>query len=125
MLSFPGGDNMATWMDVKEASGKLHIAERTVRHWIHQGKLTAKKEGGKWLIDESSLTAIGKAHAGGSAKETTIAVPLEHYDALLTRLAQLEAESQQYRDQVKLLEAPKRVSFWRRIFRIQERGEDQ
>ena len=102
------------WINVKKASRQIGIAERTVRHWIHTDKLTAKKEGGKWLIDESSLSAIGKAHAEESAKETTIAVPLERYEALITRLAQLEVENSQYR---KLLEAPRRRPFWQRWFR--------
>lgn len=107
---------MAEWITVKSASRQLGIAERTVRHWIHESKLIAKKEGGRWLIDEDSVGKAGKALAdesATSAREATIAVPLERYEGLITRLAQLESENEQYR----LLLEDKRQSWWRRWFK--------
>ena len=96
---------MADWITVKDAAGKLDIAERTVRHWIKQGKLTAKKDKGIWLIDADTIkgttpgkpTANGKVVSEESASSATVSVPLDHYDGLTTRLGQLEAENTQYR----------------------------
>lgn len=98
---------MAEWITVKDAVGKLGIAERTVRHWIQQGKLTAKKDKGIWLIDADTIrgtipgktTANGKGIAEPSATSARVSVPLNHYDGLTTRLGQLETENTQYRDE--------------------------
>lgn len=107
---------MPNWITVSAASRQLGIAERTVRHWIHRGKLTAKKEGGRWLIDEDSIGKAGNSVAESSARsanpESVITVPLERYEALITRLAQLESENESYR---RLLE-DKRKPWWRRWF---------
>ena len=37
------------WITVSEASRQLNVAERTVRDRIAKGKLSAKKEGNRWL----------------------------------------------------------------------------
>jgi len=107
---------MAEWITVSAASRQLGIAERTVRHRIRQGKLSAKKEGGRWLIDEDSIGKLGKSLADDSARSArsaTIAVPLERYEALITRLAQLEAENDQYKRLLEHHQEP----WWRRWFR--------
>ena len=107
---------MTEWLTVSEASRQLDIAERTVRHWITKDKLSAKKESGRWLIDPESIRPVGNDVAESSAspaKQTTIAVPLERYEGLITRVAQLEAENQEYR----LMLEDQRRSWWRRWFR--------
>jgi len=98
---------MTDWLSVNSASRQTGIAERTIRDWITKGKVIAKKEKGRWLIDPDSLSAIGKDIANESAisaKENMISVPLERYEGLITRLAQLEADNANYK---KMLEAPK------------------
>lgn len=108
---------MQEWITVSAAARQLDIAERTVRDRIRKGKLSAKKEKGRWLIDPESIGNVGNAIAEASATSATpsatIAVPLERYEALVTRLAQLEAENQQY----KALLEDKRRPWWRRGFR--------
>lgn len=106
---------MADWITVQSASRKAGVSDRTIRNWIAKGRITAKKERGIWLIDPDSLTEIGKEdfqHNGKAEAETVISVPLERYEGLITRLAQLEVENQKYR---LMLEAPKKKEpFWRR-----------
>jgi excisionase family DNA binding protein len=115
---------LPNWITVKAASGKLGIAERTVRHWIHKGKLTAKKDGRLWVIDGDAIDTIINGNIADSgndiaestataARETTIAVPLERYEALITRLAQLEIENQEYRHMLE----EHRHSWWHRLRR--------
>lgn len=119
---------MSEWIGVSTASRQTGIAERTIRDWITKGKITAKKEKGRWLIDSDSLSAIGKAIANESAisaKESMISVPLERYEGLITRLAQLEAENTNYK---KMLEAPKerRWGWFSMLFRkSSDEREDQ
>jgi len=113
---------MAEWITVTLASRQTGIAERTIRHWITKGKVTAKKEKGRWLIDSDSLSDVGKAIADGSAKSARvdmISVPLERYEGLITRLAQLEAENTQYKKMLESTEMKrKRVRGWfSRFFR--------
>ncbi len=107
---------MPEWITVSEASRQLGIAERTVRDRARKGKITAKKEGGRWLIDADSLRQVGNDGADASATaatSSTIAVPLERYEGLITRLAQLESENEQYR----LMLEDKRRKWWRRMFK--------
>lgn len=91
---------MPDWITVTSASRKAGVSDRTIRNWIDKGRIVAKKEKGRWLVDESSLAEIGKGVSdvsGKSESPETIPVPLEHYDGLMTRLGQLEAENRQYR----------------------------
>ena len=108
--------SLPEWITVKSASRKVGVSDRTIRNWIAKGKLSAKKKGNRWLIDESSLSEGGEETGKNISEEVgrseTISVPLERYEALITRLAQLEAENEQFR---RLLE-DKRRPFWRRIF---------
>lgn len=112
---------MADWLTVNSASRQTGIAERTIRDWITKGKVTAKKEKGRWLIDPDSLSAVGKAIANESAisaKETLISVPLERYEGLITRLAQLEAENTNYKKMLESSEIKhKRQSWWSRLWK--------
>lgn len=88
------------WITVTAASRKAGVSDRTIRNWIDKGRIVAKKEKGRWLVDESGLAEIGKDVSdvsGKSESPETIPVPLEHYDGLMTRLGQLEAENRQYR----------------------------
>ena len=112
---------MPEWITVSEASRQLGIAERTVRDRIRKGKLSARKEGNRWLIDAATLRQSGNDIAEPSATSAATAaipkgsinVPLERYEALITRLAQLEVENQEYR---LMLEDKRRRPWWRRIF---------
>lgn len=111
MLLFQRGDDMSEWITVNSASRKAGVSDRTIRNWIAKGKLQAKKEHGQWLIDPDSLSEIGNESfqidgksERGSSTENMISVPLERYEGLITRLAQLEAENTNYK---KMLEAPK------------------
>ena len=91
---------MIEWITVSEASRKVNVSDRTIRNWIAKGKIIGKKEKGLWLIDNDSLSEIGKASSddgGKSERVETVSVPLEHYDGLTTRVGQLEAENNQYR----------------------------
>lgn len=40
---------------VRQASIILNIKVRTIRSWIHSGKLKAKKVGKRWLIPEEEI----------------------------------------------------------------------
>lgn len=106
------------WLSVNVASRKAGVSDRTIRNWIAKGKVSAKKEGGQWFIDPDSLSEIGNKgfqKVGKTESETMISVPLERYEGLITRLAQVEVENTQYR---KMLEAPKeRRGWWSRLFR--------
>jgi hypothetical protein len=105
---------MTNWIDVSTASRKTNVSDRTIRNWITKGKLIAKKEKGVWLIDESSLQEKGNQFSelnGKAEPGNLISVPLQRYEALITRLAQLENENSQYR---KMLEAHEPL--WKRIF---------
>ena len=50
---------MKGWITVAEASKRLDISERSVRTWIAEGKLNARKQGRKWLILEESIGNYG------------------------------------------------------------------
>lgn len=113
---------MTEWLSVSMASRQTGIAERTIRDWITKGKVTAKKEKGRWLIDPDSLSAIGKAIANDSAisaKENMISVSLERYEGLITRLAQVEAENANYKKMLESADQKKqrpKEPFWHRWF---------
>jgi excisionase family DNA binding protein len=85
------------WITVSSASRKLNVSDRTIRNWIDKGKLIAKKEKGRWLIDDSSLRQVGNDLSDESGKPEIVSVPLDHYDGLTTRLGQLESENTQYK----------------------------
>ena len=110
---------MPEWITVSAASRQLGIAERTVRDRIRKGKLSARKEGNRWLNDAATLRQCGNGIAEPSATSAATAaipgsinVPLERYEALITRVAQLEVENQEYR----LMLEDKRRGWWKRIF---------
>jgi len=112
---------MPEWITVSAASRQLGIAERTVRDRIRKGKLSARKEGNRWLIDAATLRQCGNGIAEPSATSAATAaisgsinVPLERYEALITRVAQLEVENKEYR---LMLEDKRRGPWWRRVFK--------
>ena len=57
---------MKDWITVAEASQRLDVSERSVRTWIAEDKLKARKHGRKWLISEESMGSYG-----GEIPETT------------------------------------------------------
>lgn len=112
---------MTEWVTVATASRQTGIADRTIRHWITKGKVIAKKEKGRWLIDSDSLSAVGNDIADDSArlaKEAMISVPLERYEGLITRLAQLEAENDNYKRILESAEMKqKRRGWWSKLWK--------
>jgi len=115
---------MSEWITVLLASRKAHVSDRTIRNWIKNGKLIAKKERGQWLIDPASFAEIGNDdfQTDGNAErvsntETLISVPLERYEGLITRLAQLEAENTNYRTMLESSEMKRNKRSWiKRLF---------
>lgn len=116
---------MEDWLSVQSASRKADVSDRTIRNWIAKGKIQAKKEHGQWFIDPDSLAEIGKRNFRQAGKleteltpETLISVPLERYEGLITRLAQLEAENAQYKSMLESSEMKrKRKSWWSRLWK--------
>ena len=43
------------WMTVKQTAEHLNFTEHTVRRYIWEGKLDAKKERGLWFVDIDSI----------------------------------------------------------------------
>jgi len=121
---------LAEWLTVSVASRKAGVSDRTIRNWITKGNIQAKKEGGKWLIDPSSLSEIGNDYfqqVGKSEKvigsETLISVPLERYEGLITRLTQLESENMQYRKMLESAEMKRKKRSWWSRLRHRDKGE--
>lgn len=118
---------MADWLSVQSASRKAGVSDRTIRNWIAKGKIQAKKERGQWLIDPGSLAEIGNEgfQVNGKSEretdlETLISVPLERYEGLITRLAQLEAENNNYKrmlESAEMKQEKRRGSWWSRLFK--------
>lgn len=54
----PGSAAPRTWWTVEELAQDLGVNEKTVRRWIHQGKLTAKRAGKGLRIHRFAVTAM-------------------------------------------------------------------
>ena len=48
------------WMTVQQTAEHLNFTEHTIRRFIWQGRLNAKKENGRWFIDVDSIEALKK-----------------------------------------------------------------
>lgn len=53
-------------LTLKEAAVKLGVSERQIRYAIQQGRLSAKKEGGRWFVE---LAALPRTEAQEKVKE--------------------------------------------------------
>ena len=49
-------------LSVEEAAAKLKLAAKTLRDWLHTGKLPAINLGKRWLIRDQDLQAAIEAH---------------------------------------------------------------
>ena len=47
-------------LGVQQAARKIGKSEKTIRRWIHDGKLQAENRGGGYLIKREDLTALTK-----------------------------------------------------------------
>tara|TARA_Y100000310_G_scaffold225030_1_gene226944 strand:+ start:2814 stop:3155 length:342 start_codon:yes stop_codon:yes gene_type:complete len=101
---------------LKGAAEALRVSEMTVRRYIKQGKIVAKKVAGKYG-DEYRIEVLPEHLT------MTTASPAQDYIALINRLEQLSQEAGYWRaraeiaeGRVKLLEAPGSVRWWRRLF---------
>src|ERR1700692_2984385 len=47
-------------LSVQQAAKKIGKSEKTIRRWIHDGKLQAENRGGGYLIKREDLTALTK-----------------------------------------------------------------
>lgn len=45
------------WLSVRDYAERYHVHERTVRRWIHTGKVDAKRHGehGDWRVRDDKL----------------------------------------------------------------------
>ena len=87
---------MAEWMTTAEAAEALGVSERQVRNKVKSGKLKAKKQGNRWLIDRSlteAETEMQDTDSEVSELPTEIAASAE----LLSRL---EADNEWLRHRV-------------------------
>jgi hypothetical protein len=62
-------ENLEKWWKVSETAKYLNLSERAVIERVKLGKLTAKREGKRWLIEPQQKTEI-IAENVGNLKET-------------------------------------------------------
>ncbi len=56
-IMWTGGDNMELY-SVKEVADLVNVHEKTIRRYINNGKLDAKKIGGQWRVEKDSLDKL-------------------------------------------------------------------
>ena len=118
-------------MTIQEASKRLAKSEKTVRRWIEQGKLNATLVDGKYIVDDNDVMSKTTTDQVSSQMSNNV------QDELITELRseieylkKLLDESQQARERAdtimlsqsrqleqKAIEAPKRATWLRRVFR--------
>jgi hypothetical protein len=54
-----GHYEVTLWMTVQQTAEHLNFTEHTIRRFIWQGRLNAKKENRRWFIDVDSIEALG------------------------------------------------------------------
>jgi DNA-binding transcriptional MerR regulator len=122
-------------LTTKQVMALLGVSRRTVQAYVKQKKLTPMKDArGQNFFSQSEVQGITSARENHS-EETTfhdlhtvnelshvtftvdpkkqIIIDLEHYEGLLTRLAQIESEKRSLQDKIKLLED--RRPWWKRF----------
>ena len=83
---------MKGWITVAEASQRLEISERSVRTWIAEDKLKARKHGRKWLISQESIGSYGGKTP--EIKEDTEEVSANTEGGLAQELSRLRTENE-------------------------------
>jgi len=63
------GKEAETFLRIGEVAERMHCCETTVRRWIDQGFLKAKRIGPTFRIPESALAALPDALNGKKEKE--------------------------------------------------------
>lgn len=96
---------MKGWITVAEASRRLNISERSVRTWIAENKLKARKQGRRWLIAEDSIGGYGGEDAEFS--EATADISEDTGGSLPQELAKLKIENQFLRAEIEELRKDK------------------
>ena len=95
---------------IQVASKALNVTPKTVHQWLRTGTLTRVKDGNRTyiLMDEvralrqtrvtnkksEVITSEGKNEPGNNQGYDMVPIKREHYEGLLTRLGQLEANQQ-------------------------------
>ena len=129
---------MDTKLTVNQASRRLDLSSKNVRHWLKSGKLNGEKVDGKWYVQADAIFEHylnPNAHMNTQLALEQLQDETRHLRQLLDnrdsqiesmtqhieRLSQLLAVShrslQQVADQVQLLiEDNRKPSIWKRLF---------
>ena len=129
---------MDTKLTVNQASRRLDLSSKSVRHWLKSGKLNGEKVDGKWYVQTDAIFEHylnPNAHMNTQLALEQLQDETRHLRQLLDnrdsqiesmtqhieRLSQLLAVShrslQQITDQHQLLiEDNRKPSFWKRLF---------
>lgn len=91
---------MEEWITTSEAAGLLNISERQVRNKAASGKLKAKRDGNRWLIDKD-LTEV-EVELKGNREEINISEGNSaNYEAIIEKL---EVENEWLKRRIEELE---------------------
>ena len=78
------------YFNLQEAAYRLKISEKTLRRWIHQGRIEYQMDHGKFWISEDAITAIQTRKPSESS--VTLAARLNTSEQALTQLSDRVAE---------------------------------
>jgi len=79
-----------------EAASRLGVSVDTVRRWIRQGKIKARKEGVKYLIEPDSLPT--------SVRQDFVQQPVAQLTVMRERIRELEADKAYLQQRIVTLE---------------------
>lgn len=71
---------MQQYYGLQETAYRLHVSEKTLRRWIHQGQVEHRVDGKRYMIPDSAITSILARKDAGS------------YDVLAQRIEAVENE---------------------------------
>ena len=125
---------MAERMTVRGAAALLQRSERSVRRYLHEGRLDAERVdmfagGWQWLIDKASAEQLRQSLQGGTSRGSSAGVDeLTAEVQALRRVVEAQSEqisamqqTMQRTMQLLLLPAPPRKHWWR----FWQRGDNQ
>jgi len=95
-----GISTVEEWITTSEAAGLLNISERQVRNKAASGKLKAKRDGNRWLIDRS-LTEVEVELEGNRSESDISAGSSDNYEVIVEKL---EVENEWLKKRVEELE---------------------